>query len=357
MRDILRFDNPSTNFPFGGKTVVLGGDFRQILPVIPKGTMQDIVGSSINSSYLWSHCKVLRLTQNLRLQSVGSTVERINLAAFANWIAAIGDGQVGGPNDGHAKVEIPQEHVLKTNSDPIRAIVENTFPRFSEHQHDGNYLIGRAILALTLEVVDEVNEYMRNMNAAESQTYFSSDSVCPVEITPDSVAALHTPEFLNRLKYYSVPNHSLTLKVGSPIMLLRNIDHSDGLCNGTRLIISKLGDHVVEAKILFGSNAGTKVLIPRLSLTPSDPKLPFKFQRRQFPLMLSYAMTINKSQGQTFSTVGLLLKKPIFVHGQLYVALSRISNPNGLKLLIYNDNGEYVSSTSNVVYKEVFNNI
>ncbi|XP_019163585.1 PREDICTED: uncharacterized protein LOC109159928 [Ipomoea nil] len=358
MRDILRFANPSScNLPFGGKTVVLGGDFRQILPVIPKGTRQDIVGSSINSSYLWSHCKVLRLTQNLRLQNVGSTGERRNLAAFANWIAAIGDGQVGGPNDGHAKVEIPQEHVLKTNSDPIRAIVESTFPMFSEHQHDGNYLIGRAILAPTLEVVDEVNEYMSSMNVAECRTYFSSDSVCPTENTPDSVVALHTPEFLNELKCSGVSNHSLALKVGSPVMLLRNIDHSAGLCNGTRLIISKLGDHVVEATILFGSNAGTKVLIPRLSLTPSDPKLPFKFQRRQFPLMLSYAMTINKSQGQMLSTVGLLLKKPVFVHGQLYVTLSRVSNPNGLKLLICNDNGEYVSSTSNVVYKEIFNNI
>ncbi|XP_019178168.1 PREDICTED: ATP-dependent DNA helicase PIF1-like [Ipomoea nil] len=163
---------------------------------------------------------------------------------------------------------------------------------------------------------------MSNMNVAECRTYFSSDSIS----THDSIAAHHTPKFLNGLKCSGVPNHSLALKIGSPVMLLRNIDHSTGLCNGTRLMIYKLGDHVVEAKILFGSNAGTKVLIPRLSLTPSDPKLPFKFQRRQFPLMLSYA---NKSKGQTMSTVGLLLKKSIFVHGQLYVTLSRVSNPNG----------------------------
>ncbi|XP_019176499.1 PREDICTED: ATP-dependent DNA helicase PIF1-like [Ipomoea nil] len=198
--------------------------------------------------------------------------------------------------------------------------------------------------------------YMTNLNVVEYRTYFSSDSVCPTESTSDVVAGLHTPELLNGLKCSGLPNHCLTLKIGSPAMLLRNIDPSAGLCNGTRLIITRLADHVVEAKLLFGNAAGSKVLIPRLSLTPSDSTLPFKFQRRQFPLMLSYAMTINKSQGQTLSTVGLLLRKPVFVHGQLYVALSRVSSPRGLKLLICNKDGKCVSSTMNVVYKEVFNN-
>ncbi|XP_019161146.1 PREDICTED: ATP-dependent DNA helicase PIF6-like [Ipomoea nil] len=279
------------------------------------------------------------------------------LSSFANWIVAIGDGDIGGTNDGHVDVQIPKKHVLKPDCDPIKAIVKSTFPMFQENQNNGDYLIGRAILAPTLEVVDEVNDYMSTLNDATSRTYLSSDSVCPTENTSDTVAALHTPKLLNVLKCSGLPNHSRTLKVGSPVMLLRNIDHSAGLCNGTRLIISELADHVVQAKILFGSNAGEQVLIPRLSLTPSDTRLPFKFQRRQFPLMFSYAITINKSQGQTLSTVGLLLKKPVFVHGQLYVALSRVSNPNGLKLLICSDNGEYVSSTSNVVYKKVFNNL
>ncbi|XP_031127815.1 ATP-dependent DNA helicase PIF1-like [Ipomoea triloba] len=126
-----------------------------------------------------------------------------------------------------------------------------------------------------------------------------------------------------------------------------------GLCNGTRLIITKLSDHVVEAKIVRGHSAGNVVLIPRMSMTPTDTRLPFKFQRRQFPLMLSYAMTINKSQGQTLTHVGLLLKKPVFVHGQLYVAASRISNPSGLKILIPNEGGKSSNYTTNVVYHEM----
>lgn len=83
------------------------------------------------------------------------------------------------------------------------------------------------------------------------------------------------------------------LKVGSPVMLLRNIDHSIGLCSGTRLIVTQLVDHVLEAKILDGNHAGTRVLIPQMCLTTSNPRLPLKFQRRRFPFMFSYAMTIN----------------------------------------------------------------
>ncbi|XP_019197737.1 PREDICTED: uncharacterized protein LOC109191566 [Ipomoea nil] len=225
MLDLLQFTNPlNSTLPFGGKIVVLGGDFHQILPVIPKGTRQDIVGATINSSYLWAHCTVLWLTKNLRLHSVGAEDEMRELSTFANWIASIGDGQAGGPNDGHVEVPIPPENLLQTNRDPIQVIVESTFLLFQEQQHDADYLIGRAILAPTLEVVDEVNDYMSNLNVAECRTYFSSDSVCPTESTLDVVAGLHTLELLNGLKCSRLPNHCLNLKIGSPVMLLRNID-------------------------------------------------------------------------------------------------------------------------------------
>nr|XP_009765452.1 PREDICTED: uncharacterized protein LOC104216999 [Nicotiana sylvestris] len=68
--------------------------------------------------------------------------------------------------------------------------------------------------------------------------------------------------------------------VGVPMMLLRKIDQSSGLCNGTRLIITRLENRVIEAKVLSGKMAGQKVFIPRMTLTPSDARIPFKFQRR-----------------------------------------------------------------------------
>ncbi|XP_019190330.1 PREDICTED: uncharacterized protein LOC109184747 [Ipomoea nil] len=358
MRDILRFTNPkSLEMSFGGKTVVLGGDFRQILPVIPKGSRQEIVQASINSSYLWSNCEVLRLTKNLRLRGISSAEEVAKLNSFAKWIADLGDGNLGEEKNGVFNIRIPDNFVLRNEVDPIAEIVQRTFPSYGHGQFDHKFLESRAILAPTLDVVDKVNEYMNSMNDATSKTYLSCDSVCKSDTSSDMLSEVHTTEFLNSLRCSGVPNHSLTLKVGSPIMLLRNIDHSLGLCNGTRLIITQLGNHVIEAQILCGNNAGTRVLIPRLGLTPSDPRLSFKFQRKQFPILLSYAMTINKSQGQTLSNVGLLLKKPVFNHGQLYVAASRVSNPDGLKILICGDSNVGLNTTENVVYKEIFNNL
>ncbi|XP_047270422.1 ATP-dependent DNA helicase PIF1-like [Capsicum annuum] len=168
---------------------------------------------------------------------------------------------------------------------------------------------------------------------------------------------VHTPKFLNSIKCSGIPNHSITLKVGVPVMLLRNIDQSSGLCNGTRLIITKLGNRVIKAKILSGKMVGEKVFIPRMSLTPSSAGIPFKFQRGQFPIIVSFAMTINKSQGQSLFHVGLLLKKSVFTHGQLYVALSRVTSRKGLKILAYDDEGKITNEVKNIVYKEVFHNL
>ncbi|XP_019185002.1 PREDICTED: ATP-dependent DNA helicase PIF4-like [Ipomoea nil] len=108
MRDLMRFTNPrSSTMTFGDKTVVLGGDFRQILPVIPKGTGQDIVQASINSSYLWNNCEVLRLTKNLRLRSISNEDEVEKLDSFAKWIADVGDGNLGEDNDVDCNILIP----------------------------------------------------------------------------------------------------------------------------------------------------------------------------------------------------------------------------------------------------------
>ena len=94
-----------------------------------------------------------------------------------------------------------------------------------------------------------------------------------------------------------------------------------------------------------------------LSLTPFDKMILFKFKRRQFSLAVCFAMTINKSQGQLLSKVGLYLREPVFTHGQLYVALSRVKSRDGLKLLILDKDKNLTNKTCNVVFKEVFDSV
>jgi ATP-dependent DNA helicase PIF1 len=117
-------------------------------------------------------------------------------------------------------------------------------------------------------------------------------------------------------------------------MLMRNIDQANGLCNGTRLKVRKLGNNVFECTILTGTNIGDIVLIPRMSMITDNLNLPFKFKRRKFPVSICFCMTINKSQGQTLSVVGLYLSRPVFSHGQLYIALSRVKSKQELRYLL-----------------------
>ena len=91
LRDIIKH-NSTDNKIFGGKVMVFGGDFRQILPVIPRGSHSDIANAKINSSYLWDHCQVLRLTKNMRLQNNMQATDQEETANFAQWIIDISDG-------------------------------------------------------------------------------------------------------------------------------------------------------------------------------------------------------------------------------------------------------------------------
>ncbi|XP_058774276.1 uncharacterized protein LOC131648518 [Vicia villosa] len=356
LKDLMSNTKPSKSI-FGGKVVVFGGDFRQILPVIPRGSRSDIIHASINSSYIWDHCKVLRLTKNMRLLQSTTPSSSTELEEFSNWILDVGDGKLAEPNDGYADIDIPKDMLISNFDEPIKAIIDSTYPNFLQNYKDPQYLQCRAILAGTLETVDVVNRYALDMIPGDEKIFLSSDSVDQMDTDAcDSFDAL-TTEFLNTLTASGLPQHNIRLKVGTPIMLLRNIDQSEGLCNGTRLIVTKLADHVIEARIISGKNIGTSFYIPRMDISPTQSPWPFKLTRRQFPIIVSYAMTIKKSQGQSLDYVGLYLPRNVFSHGQLYVAISRVKSKNGLKILIYDKDNEAADTTTNVVFKEVFENV
>ncbi|XP_010480985.1 PREDICTED: ATP-dependent DNA helicase PIF1-like [Camelina sativa] len=304
--------------PFRGKVIIFGGDFRQILPVIVGAGREQIVNSSLNSSYLWNQCKVLRLTRNMRLLQKITPNEAREIEEFSKWILDVAEGRLNEPNDGVVDIDIPEELLITEVNSPIESIV--------------------------------------NAMYGEERVYLSSYSIDPADKKNKDNPA-YSSDLLNSVRISGVPNHALRLKIGCPVMLLRNIDAHGGLMNGTRLQITQMADHVIQARIITGTRVGKIVLLPRMVLIPSNTRLPFKMRRRQFPINVAFAITINKSQGQSLSNVGLYFPRPVFSHGQLYVAMSRVSSKSGLKILITDPKGKPEKKTRNVVFKEVFQNI
>jgi hypothetical protein len=157
-------------------------------------------------------------------------------------------------------IQIPSDILLEKRSDPKETNVNSMHPNMLSNHRERTFLQERAILCPRNEIVKEINEYIMEKLNGEEMTYRSCDSVCSASI--DGTNELYPTQFLNTLKFPGIPDHELRLKVGLPVMLLRNINQSAGLCNGTRMTITQLGSKYIEAQIITGTHVGDKVCIP-----------------------------------------------------------------------------------------------
>ncbi|XP_003739875.1 uncharacterized protein LOC100902110 [Galendromus occidentalis] len=323
--NLLLQDIMQNSEPFGGKIMVLGGDFRQVLPVVEKGSRGEIVHSCLKYSDLWKHFHQPRLTQNLRLNDTDTV--------FREWLLKVGNGEI------HGIMDVPED--MRSEGNLADLIYGDAFC-------DAGNLDLTEITILTPKnaEVHKINDYVLDRMPGSETTFRSQDEA----IVEDPSDAYNFPtEFLNRMLPATLPPHELHLKTGCIVMLLRNIDVQNGLCNGTRLIVTSILTRVIVCSFATGCRKGLPVLIPRIDCYYTHVSLPFRLRRRQFPVRLSFAMTINRSQGQTFSRVGIELEEPIFSHGQLYVALSRARSRAGISISAPN------AQMTNIVYGEVLN--
>lgn len=256
-------------------------------------------------------------------------------ADFARKLLSIGDGTH--VTDGIGRIDLTRDLCITVPT--LDSLIDSVFPNLAANMGNISWLRERAILAPKNDIVDSINIRIQDrLRDRVTRYYFSVDTMV------DEEEAVQYPiEFLNSLSPAGVPPHELGLKIGSPIILLRNLS-PPRLVNGTRLRVLSLHNNVIEATILGGTFSGSNVFIPRIPLIPDD--LFLRFKRVQFPVRLAFAMTVNKSQGQTIRYVGLDLTTQCFSHGQFYVACSRVGRPSNLFVLAPENKAK------NVVYQQ-----
>ena len=160
----------------------------------------------------------------------------------------------------------------------------------------------RVVLTTKNDFVNEINDILIAKFPEKATIFIGIDET----IEPNNQSQFE--DLLHTLNPAGLPPYKLTLKENYPIILLRNLNPYEGLCNGTRLICCDIKTHVISAKIATGDFKNKHVFIPRIPLLSSqDERLPVQFKRTQFPVRLCYAMTINKAQGQTLDFVGIYL--------------------------------------------------
>jgi len=136
------------------------------------------------------------------------------------------------------KVEIPEDLLISDTTNPLMSLIDFVYPDLNDNLGDPLFFQERGILAPTLDSVEHVNEYMMSMIPGEEKEYLSSDFVCRSGENSDVESEWFTRKFLYGIKNSGIPNQRLKLRVGCPVMLMRNIDQANGLCNGMRLTVN-----------------------------------------------------------------------------------------------------------------------
>jgi hypothetical protein len=285
--------------PFGGISLIMAGDFRQIAPIIPRSTDSMLVAAMLHQSPLWRTFRVFRLQENMRVKAAGLHGNPAELQRFADWLLSVGDGSSNRLSNTSAQQSEPQTcvasfnhfHITMQDAD-IQRMLDWTYPHMLDRLHDEDslrfaFFADRLILAPHHSAVSKINTVALHTLPGATVDCPSADKV--EENYPISPSYLHT------LEESGLPPHMLQLKPNLPVVLMRNIRPSLGLCNGTRLLIKTVVNNaVIEAVIISGKPefVGTTVAIPRIKLFGSTTREPYRWSRLQFPIKPAICMTV-----------------------------------------------------------------
>ena len=307
-----------------------------------KGTWEDTILATIQQSHMWHNTSILHLTENMRLNH--NPLER----QFAHWLLELSRGSTIDMNTGSGSVAVPRNMVCMDQDDLIRSLYGRNC---QESTPPLQYFYDRVLLAPLNDDVQKLNAHILQLFPGLAHTYVSADTQVVKPGMQHSINQVPV-EFLHSLNTSRLPLANLDLKLGCPIILLRNLDNKCGLCNDTRVTVMHISNQVLQIRLLGGDHDGEITFIPQIMHSPSIHGVDFTIHLkcRQFPIQLAFVMIINRSQGQSVGHVAVDLHTLAFTYGQLYVAFSHVTVSNKIKVLLPTDPP---CQTTNIVYPEI----
>jgi hypothetical protein len=355
---------------FSGKVLIMMGDCAQQPPVVNNGTEEEIVAAHMFQSRLWRTFEIFKFNINLRLSALQANVDNLSQdelhhfnaqRAYADMLIDIGKNMLyestqvilyGRSSKSLSHIWLPYVKYSSIESHVLQFLYPNGYNVFD--------MISATILSATNDRVDYWNNIVQKLNNEQECTMFSADEFCEVDDENDHLTEMISDHVLERYDKNGVPPHALKLKIGDICMLMRTLSRKDKLCNNTRVIIKDIKRFRIRVQLL---QPGVPIYydVPRIRFifTMRYGK-GFKMMRTQFPLRLAYAITINRSQGQTTSRTVLDIYDQPFMHGQCYVAMSRVRHYNDIMIFckdsdVFALEGEHMCGPiiHNVVYNDL----
>ena len=363
----LREIHEKPDIPWGGACVVMAGDFRQNLPIVRHGNRVQIIAASLFQSCKtcgnWEkHVRILRLTQNMRMETARANGRAAEVEQWLKYTMKLGNGELRNAKKVDKEsgiplnVKLPKDKVMRSH-EPVA--IEWTYgellrrlnatePGTDARTAATEAFARSAILTPKHLEVNALNATMAELFLPDEETHelLSSDEIDPEFYHDDRCPTI---EWFHKQSPPGIPPHKLVLKTGMVVLLVRNLNKEEKLCNGSKLQILRVFDSKTGL-VCRHLETGKIHIIPRIPLDSKELDYDFKWKRRQFPILPAFALTITKAQGQTLTgKVGVYLPNPVFQHGSLYVAATRVVDPANIMFFTPNER-EY---TVNIVYPEV----
>jgi len=344
--------------PFGGIPLLAAGDFEQIPPVVPRGNKDAVLHASVKNLSFWRYFKIhtLHHPQRDRVDKKHSQmVDDLGVDTYPHSTLENGDIDP-------ILVDIPFNDIFLANREE-KEFCNDIFP--SEVLQNSRESSLRAIVTCRNDRVDLLNSMILEKKYGKMYYKFSTDELIDDSIKlskshPHVAASFKSIAFLHKSTAPGVPPHKLELKIGCICFATRNISYDEGILNNAVLEVVDIGKYIVKVRSLSLEQQTQKpapvVDIPRISFHFYRGRSGIKIIRKQFPLRLAYARSIHRVQGDNLNRVNLDLTTRPFVHGQLKVALGRVSRGSDISACAFQqDVIEQTRSirTNNIVYKEL----